>query len=133
MCRENLDAVRRAYDVAFAQRSVEEVRHLYAEGYVFHTRREWPGRALYGMDEMPQLWADLDDIFSEYTLVADDFAAVGDDYVLVTLRQGGRVRGTDARIESTVFHLWDVRNGKPRETWVFGTREEALEFAGPQQ
>ena len=126
MSQENVQVVRLAYDVAFAQRSVEDVRHAFAEDYVFHSRREWPGRPLYTMDEMPQLWADLDDIFSEFTLVREDFAGIGDEYVIVTLRQGGRLRGSDVQLETTLFHVWKVRNGKPQETWVFGTREEAF-------
>ena len=125
MSQENVDLVRLAYDVAFAQRSIEGVRHAFPEDYVFHTRAEWPGRRLYRMNEMTQLWADLDDIFSEYSLVPEEFATVGDDYVVVTIKVGFRMRGSDARIEQRVFHVWNVRDGKPRETRAFGNRDEA--------
>jgi hypothetical protein len=130
MSQENLEVVRLAYDVAYSQRSVEGFRHVAAENYAYHVRAEWPGRALYSLDEMPQLWADINNTFSEFSLVAEDFAVLGDEYVLVTIRQSFRMRGSDRRIESTAFHLWNVRDGKARETWVYGTREEALAAVG---
>ena len=128
MSQTNVQVVRLAYDVAFARRGIEDVRHAVAEGYVFHNRPEWPGR--YTVDEMPQLWADVDATFSEYTLIPEDFASVGDEYVVVTLTQGARMRGSEAHLETTIFHVWRVQNGKLRETWAFGTRDAAYEAAG---
>lgn len=131
--QDNVELVRLAYDVGFAQRSVENLRYAFAEDYVFHNRPEWPGRALYRNDEMPQLWADLDDTFIEFTLVPEDFAPVGDEYVVVTLRQAARMRDSEAYVETTTFHVWNVRNGKARETWAFSIRDEAFEAAGVRQ
>ena len=127
---ENVEAVRLAYDVAYAQRSVEDVRETVAEDYVFHTRPEFPGRALYRADEMTDLWADLDNTFSEFDLVPEDFAPVGRDYVVVSDRQSARMRGSDARVEWTICHVWNLRAGEPEETWAYSTREEALEAVG---
>jgi hypothetical protein len=129
MSRENVDTVRLAYEVAYAQRSVDDVRDAFAEDYVFHSRPEFPGRLSYRADDMPQLWADLDETYTEFSLVPEDFAPVG-DYVVVTLRQSARLRASDARIESTIYHVWHVQNGVPQETWGYSTREEALEAVG---
>ncbi len=129
MSRENVEAVRVAYEVAYVERSVENVREAVAEDFVFHSRPEFPGRSRYGLDEMTQLWADLDETHTEFSLVPEEFAPVG-DYVLVTLRQSARMRDSAARLDSPVYHVWHVQNGKPREAWAYATREEALEAVG---
>ncbi len=66
---------------------------------------------------------------SDFSLAADDFEAIG-DYVVVTVKQSARLRGSDARIDDTIYHVWHVPNGRPRETWGYGSRDEALEAAG---
>ena len=128
MSQENVEAVRLAYEVAYVQRSVENVRDAFAPDFVWHTRGEWPGRSTYGVEEMPQLFADLDETHGDFDLVAEDFTPIG-DYVIATVRQSARLRGSDARIESTIYHLWHVPQGRPREAWGFSDRAEALEAA----
>ncbi|MDQ4040660.1 MAG: ester cyclase [Actinomycetota bacterium] len=129
MSRENVEAVRLAYEVAYVERSVEKVRDAYDEDYVFYTRPEWPGRNAYRTDEMPELWADVDQTYSDFSLAADDFEAIG-DYVVVTVKQSARLRGSDARIDDTIYHVWHVLNGRPRETRGYSGRDEALEAVG---
>ncbi len=126
---ENEEVVRLAYEVAYVRRSVEDIRDRFAEDFTWHNRPEFPGRPLYRIDEMPELWADLDDTFSEYSLIPEDFTSVG-DYVIVTVQTSARLRGSDARIEGTLYHVWHVLDGKPRETRVYGDRREALEAVG---
>jgi hypothetical protein len=128
MAQDNVEMVRVAYEVAYAERSVEGVRDRFADDFVWHSRPEWPGKAAYGVDEMPGLWADLDETFSEFELVPAAFEEVGDAYVLVTVRQGARLRGSENRVETTIWHLWRI-DGTPREAWVFANRAEALEAA----
>ena len=93
MSQENVEIVRLAYREGYERRTVENVRELAADDFCFHTRPGWPGRSLYRFDEVLEFWADLDDTFTEYSLVPERFAAV-EDYVLVTLRQSARMRGS---------------------------------------
>jgi ketosteroid isomerase-like protein len=129
MPHENVEVVRRAYRVAFAERSVEKVMDVVDESFVWHQRPEWPGRSLYRMEEVPQLWADLDEAFAEFSIVPEDFDAAG-EYVVVTVRIGARMRTSEARIESMLYHLWHMQDGKALEAWTYNTRAEALEAAG---
>jgi ketosteroid isomerase-like protein len=129
MSRENVEIVRRAYEVAYVERSIESVRDAAAEDYAFHARTDFPGRALYRLEEVPQLWADLDATYSEYRLVPEEFTPVGDN-VLVTVSQSARLRGSDANVQSTIYHVWQVREGKVQATWAYGSRAEALEAVG---
>lgn len=128
MSQGNVEMVRIAYAVAYAERSVEGVRDRFSENFVWHSRPEWPGKATYGIDEMPALWADLDDTFSEFELVPAEFEEVADGYVLVTVNQSARLRDSKRRVETTIWHLWRVE-GMPQEGWVFGDRAAALEAA----
>src|SRR3954451_2685734 len=111
MSQENVEAVRRAYDVAFAERNVEKVLDEVDENFVWHQRPEWPGRSLYRIEDLPQLWADIDDTYADFRLVPEHFAPLG-EYVLVHVRTSARMRATDARVEGTLCHVWHVRDGK---------------------
>jgi len=100
-----------------------------ADNFVWHQRAEWPGLSLYRVEDLPQLWADLDDTYTEFTLVPQDFTAAG-EYVMVTVRTSARMRAGDTRIDSTLYQVWHLRNGKVREAWTYSTEAEALEAAG---
>ncbi len=128
MTQENVGIVRAAYEVAYVERSVDGLRDRFANDFVWHSRPEWPGDATYEVDEMPGLWADLDETFSEFELVPAAFEEVTEGYVLVTVDQSACLRGSEIRVETTLWHLWHV-DGKPKEAWVFNDRREALRAA----
>ena len=130
MSQENVELVRRAYDEAFAERSVAgPLRKFVADDFRFNMRSEFPGRGVYAIDEITEMWAEMDATFSDFQLVPSDFAGFG-DYVLVTVNQSTRVRGSELRVEATIYHLWHVTGGKVQEAWAYGDRDEALEAAG---
>lgn len=127
MAEENVKVVRDAYEIAYASRSVDRVRDGFAKDFVWHNRPHFPGRTEYPVEEMPQLWADLDETYSEYRLEPVAFAEHG-EYVLVELETSARLRDSDTKVEETVWHLWRVVDGVPREGWARGSRDEALEI-----
>ena len=130
MSLANVDLVRRAYDVAYVERSVENVRALASDDWVFHGRPEFPGRQVYRMEEMPEIWADLDETYSEFSLTPEDFTPIGKEHVVVRIKTSARLRGSELRMDATQYHIWHVQAGKLRETWACNTRQEALEAAG---
>lgn len=121
--------IRRAYDEGYANRTVESLRGSVADDFQFHMRAGWPGRPTYGFDEMTQAWADLDDTFTEFQLAPTGFVSAG-EFVIATLRQSARMRGSEARIEATIWHVWRVVDGLVREAWVFDEHDDALRAAG---
>jgi ketosteroid isomerase-like protein len=129
MSQENVAAVRHAYEVVYAARNVANVLAAVDENFAWHQSPEWPGRSQYSLEDLPQLWADLDDTYTEFSIVPEEFAPVG-EYVVVTARTRARMRGSDARIERTLYHVWHVRDGKLQEVRVYRTTAEALEAAG---
>lgn len=48
----------------------------------------------------------------------------------MTLHQSSRVKGSDARVESTIWHVWHITQGVAREAWTFDQRAEALAAVG---
>lgn len=78
---------------------------------------------------MVELWADLDATFSEYKLEAVDYADAG-EYVVVTVNTSSRPRGSDHRVEATLWHVWRVIDGLVAEAVTYRSHREALEAAG---
>ena len=122
--------VRRAYEEGYQRRTVDiaDLREVFSDDFVWHSRAEFPGRKQYRYDEVPQLWADLDETYAEFELVPQEYTEVG-DYVVVTVENSARLRGSDVRIDSTIFHVWHVLNGKPQAAWGYTDRAEAFAAA----
>ena len=130
MSQEKVDVVRRGYEQSFAQRRVDDFRDLVTDDFRFHTRADFVGgQAEFTIEEVPQLWADLDETLTEYTLVPREYTDLGDQ-VLVTLDQSAQVRDSESRVQITIFHLWQFDGAKVSAGWSFATRAEALEAAG---
>jgi ketosteroid isomerase-like protein len=129
MSQENIQIVREAYDVAFGQRNVEGVMGRFAPDFTWHQRAEWPGRPTYGASEMPQLWADLDETYPDMNLMPVEFVDAG-EYVVVTVETSSGLRGSDARVESMIWHVWRMRDGLAVEGWAYGTQQQATEATG---
>jgi ketosteroid isomerase-like protein len=129
MSQENIELVRLAYDVVWKGRSADGVEHRFADDFTWRQRPEWPGRSAYTRDEMPELWADLDDTYLEFELFPVEFSEAA-DYVVVTVNTSAHLRASDARIEGTLWHVWRVVEGVLAEAQAYSSRREALEAAG---
>ena len=129
MSQENVERVRAAYEVVLPHGSVEGFEDRFADDFTWHQRAEWPGRSVYKRDEMALLWAELDGTYSDFSVVALDFADVG-EYVVVTVSTSARLRTSDDQIDGTVWHVWRLRDGLLAEVRVYSTRQEAHEAAG---
>jgi uncharacterized protein len=132
MSRENLQTVRRGYDL-FASGDVEGVAALFAAdaeladagglGVAGSTAgtRHGPEGFLLGAE-------DAIEAFEDYRVEAEEFIEAG-DAVVVPVRISGRGRASGALLETRVAHLWVLRNGKVILGEVYRTTEEALEAA----
>jgi ketosteroid isomerase-like protein len=129
MSQTNVDLVRLAYDVAYDQRSLEGLDDRFSADFIWYQRPEWPGRFAYGRDEIPQLWADLDETYSEFLLVPVEFADAG-EYVVVTVNTSARLRASDVRLEATIWHVWRMVDGVAVEARAYSDQQEAREAAG---
>ena len=132
MSEENVEVVRWVYEKGFAQRTVDVPgsEDRMTSDYRFHTRPDFPGPPFYNLDQMVELWADLDSTFIDYSLTPESYEPVGPAHVLVTMSQTTRLRGSDQQIVETLYMLWHLIDGKAHETWTSTDREQALEAGG---
>lgn len=126
---ENTQLIRRMYEEGYALRRIDLVWELVAEDFRFHMRPEWLAQPTYSAEEMPQIWGDLDETYTGYSLIPEDFNEVG-EYVVVALNASAEMRDGGERIESTIYHVWLVQDGLVREAWTYGTRSEAFAAVG---
>jgi ketosteroid isomerase-like protein len=129
---ENVEIVRRAY-VALTQGDVDTLRDLAVPEFVFDfSRRLMDPYVLRGREEA------LAGFVRETREGWDDWAAWepqdlidADDKVVACARISARGKGSGVEVETHVWHLWTIRDGKLVEHIYFGDdRAAALEAAG---
>jgi uncharacterized protein len=133
MSRENVDLVRRAYDM-FAEGDLHSIAALFAEdaklagggglGVTGTTEgtRTGPLGFIRAVEEVLEA-------FDDYTVRAENFIDVGDT-VVVEVVISGTGRGSGMEIETRLAHLWGLRDGMVVRGEVFRTTKEAVAAAG---
>ncbi len=132
MSRENLEAVRRAWE-AWQRRDMTALFEFYASDIVWDmTHTDVPDRGVYhghdGVKKFFQEWAF--EPFDEYYAHAETFWDAG-SHVVVQVRQGGRGKGSGAPVEmARVWQVYELRGGKAVRVAAYAVEREALEAAG---
>src|SRR3954462_5256002 len=121
MSLENVELVREGYRLIYDGRSGGGFEGWFAEDFRWHQRPEFPGRRAYRVDELPDLWADLDETFAEFSASPEVFEEAG-DYVIVAVRTTSRLRDSVTRVEAMIYHVWHVRDGVAQEAWAYTDR-----------
>jgi ketosteroid isomerase-like protein len=80
------------------------------------------------------------EVFRQYATTFDDFRVdleevihADDERVVVALRDGGRVKGSDLEVWNRYFDVWTFRAGKAIRMSAHTDRARALEAAGLQE
>jgi ketosteroid isomerase-like protein len=126
----NVEVVRAMYD-AFASHDRETlVSHLDPEMRVYD-RAVHPDATVYEGADGFLRFAETDwDAFDEVRYEPQDFVAHG-AYVVVPIKQGGRVKGSAHGVEESIVNVWKLRQGRCVELRNYSTMGEALEAIGP--
>jgi uncharacterized protein len=128
MSQENVEIVRRAYQ-AMEAGDVDEVATLaHPDAEWISDRRTGLG-TIRGIENVIQFFVDQREVLVEAMLDAERFFDQ-DDRVLVFLRVAATGRGSGARVEIRIAHLWTLRDGLIVRGEGYGNRDEALEAAG---
>ncbi len=132
MARDNVETVRRAYEI-FARGDREAAMQLLDPGVVWYPAVDLLTRqSIYHgpeavcdlvFDEIPSL---LEGFHTELLEVHD----VADDRVLAIARLGGRVAGNETEVRQTFGQLFHVRDGRAVRMESYPSRREALEAVG---
>ena len=118
MSQENVEIVRR-----FLAVGVEEALAYADPGIVWNPIEESPTR---GHDAVRASTARWKGEWDDYKLMPEEFMDKG-DVVVVTVRLGGRGRGSGVVVDARFYDVYTLRDGKIVRMDQFAERSEALE------
>jgi ketosteroid isomerase-like protein len=121
MSQENVEIVRR-----FLVVDVDEALTLADPGIVWNPIEESPTQ---GHDAVRASLARWKGEWDDYKLMPEEFMDRG-DRVVVTVRLGGRGRGSGIEIDARFYDVYTLRDGKIVRMDQFAERSEALEAVG---
>jgi ketosteroid isomerase-like protein len=118
MSQENVEIVRR-----FLADEVEEALTYADPGIVWNPIEESPAQ---GHDAVRASLARWKGEWDDYRLMPEEFMDSG-DRIIVTVRLGGRGRGSGVEVDARFYDLYTLRDGKIVRMDQFTERSEALE------
>jgi ketosteroid isomerase-like protein len=121
MSQENVEIVRR-----FLAADVDEAMPYADPGIVWNPIEELPTQ---GHDAVRTSLAHWKAEWEDYEVVPEEFVDSGDQ-VVVTVRLGGRGRGSGVQIDARFYDVYTLRDGKIVRMDQFTERSEALEAVG---
>jgi len=129
MSGENVEAVRRVYECVSAGRGWP--RELFdAAEFQSDMRAVGVGVGVVGFDTTQTALREYFDTFGEFHVEIEELIHADEGRVVVTIRDGGRIKGSDAEVSNCYFHVWAFRAGQIVRLSVHSERRQALEAAG---
>jgi ketosteroid isomerase-like protein len=142
MSQENVEIVRRIYaaldlsepgSVSRVGGPPESVKGLIDPAVEWQGPREFPDLAetVYGYEGMARYGAKIAEALDDYRMVPERFIDAGGDRVLVFSREGGRGKGSGAKVQTHLTaHIWTLKDGKAVRMQSIWERADALEAVG---
>ena len=128
MSEQNVETVRRVYEGVTAR--MEVPRELFDPDYEFDNRELWPDQGeVLGFDAAQTAMREYWETFEAYRVEIDELIHADERRVVDLVRDGGRIRGSDAEVWNRFFHVWTLRDGKIVRLSVHTDRNRALEVA----
>jgi ketosteroid isomerase-like protein len=126
---ENVEVVRRAYASATATHDVPD--ELFQPDVTVDGTGAAPdiGAALTA-DDAREVLRSYFQTFEAYRVELEDVLHADEDCVVTVVRDGGRVKGSEAEIWNRFFHVVKFRDNKIASFASFTERDRALEAAG---
>jgi ketosteroid isomerase-like protein len=132
MSHENVEAVRRVYEGVNDR--MEVPREPFDPDYEFDNTELWPDIAeVLGFDAAQEAMREYWETFEAYRVEIEEVIHADEGRAVVAVRDGGRMRGADAEVWNTFFHVWTFRDGSIIRLSVHTDRNRALEVAGPER
>jgi ketosteroid isomerase-like protein len=129
MSEQNVETVRRVYEGVTAR--LEVPRELFEPDYEFDNTELWPDVAeVLGFDAAQSAMREYWETFEAYRVEIDEVIYADGARVVDVVRDGGRMRGTDAEVWNRFVHVWTFRDGKVARLSIHTDRTRALEAAG---
>ncbi len=126
---ENVETVRRVYEGVNAR--METPRELFDPDYEFDNTELWPDLSgVLGFDAAQEAMREYWETFDGYRVQIEEVIHADEGRVVNVVRDGGRMKGTDAEVWNRFFHVWTLRDGKIVRLSVHTDRKRSLEAAG---
>src|SRR5215204_1320926 len=110
MSQENVEIVRRAYQGVNAR--LEPPRDLFAAGYECDVTETAPDIGVVrGFDGMLQALRPYWETFDGFQVEIEELIHADERRVVTAVRDGGRMRGSDAEVSNRFFHVWTFGEG----------------------
>ncbi len=129
---DNLDLIRRYY--AHLAETGEPMWELHAPEIAFDVTDVMPdAEVLRGREAVGAVLRSYTDTFEDFRIELEEVVAADVDHVVTAVRDGGRMKGSDAVIENRFFHAWTIREGKIVRFSTHLSQAEAVEAVGLAQ
>ena len=110
MSEENVEVVRRIYDEIVAR--PEAVRELYHPDYETDVTDVAPDfDVIRGFDAALEALRSYMETFEDFYIELDEVIHADEEHVVVEVRDGGRMRGSDSVVRNHRFHVYVFRDG----------------------
>jgi ketosteroid isomerase-like protein len=129
MSEKHVETIRRVYEGVDAR--LETPRELFDSDYEFDNTELWPDLAeVLGFEAAQKAMRVYWETFDGYHVELEEVIYDDERRVVVAVRDGGRMRGTDAEVWNRFFHAWTLRDGRIVRLSVHTDRNRSLEAAG---
>jgi ketosteroid isomerase-like protein len=108
---QSIETVRRVYEGVNAR--LEVPRELFDPDYEFDNTELWPDLSgVLGFDAAQEAMREYWETFEAYHVEIEEVLHADERRAVVRVRDGGRMRGTDAEVWNRFIHVWSLRDGK---------------------
>jgi ketosteroid isomerase-like protein len=129
MSQENVEIVRRNYERVTA--TLQMPPELFHADFVVDATSVGAGVGVTrGLEAAQAFLQEYWETFENFRVELEEVVHADDEQVVTVVRDGGRIRGSDAETWSRFFHVWGFDEGKIARLSIHTDRNRALEAAG---
>ena len=127
MSERNVQTVRQVY--AGVSATGETPRELLAPDYEVDNS-DVAGGTIGDYEASERVLREYWNTFEDFRVELTDVIHSDEECVVTQIRDGGKLRGSDAEVNNVYFHVWTFRGGKVVRLSIHSGRARALEVAG---
>ncbi len=132
MSRENVEVVRRIYAAVSASLALPD--EPFAPDCVTDWSQVSPDFGVaHGVPATNEALSSYFETFENYRVEADEILHADESRVVTSVRDGGRISGTEREVSNRFFHAWTLRDGKVIRLSSHTEAGRALEAAGMRE
>jgi ketosteroid isomerase-like protein len=129
MSQENVEVVRRSLD-AFERGDFDAAMEALDPRIEYDLTHFPDGKVYLGHDGVREAFRIWLGTWEDYRQEIDEVIDLGEDEVVVVLREFGRGKGSGIEVERPTAGVWTLRDGKAVRIRFYAGKAEALEGAG---